>query len=308
MENSEDKKKTVLTERIIDILCLAVSYGILILLPQTSGLFFYLIFGASAFLFCIGFFRLGLTFDELPTARGQLLAGLFFAVFGILINSTGVILIHQEEGSGRSIMIATMLMIEALVLYAMAGSAFQTEIYQRYAAIVFQTAAVLLTVSGVGYMIAQHFSGASVIIATFLLIESICLWGMYKGNNPFNTLNPEIQTVPGLRVPIEQLQQSFSGVQTQLGYPWIGKVKTVKQDAIIYGPSEDGFVVYGYYLYGRFHVAGSTNPLFPEAEDAQGHIVAEVPDSNGNLMNKDELMKAYVNMFARYVENGTTRW
>ena len=157
-------------------------------------------------------------------------------------------------------------------------------------------------------MIAQHFTGTSVIIATFLLIESICLWGMYKGKNPFNTLNPEIQTVPGLRVPIEQLQQSFSGVQTQLGYPWIGKVQTIKQDAVIYGPSEDGFVIYGYYLFGRFYVAGSTKPLFPAPEDAQNHKVEEVPDGSGRLLNKEELTEAYVKMFSRYAENGDTVW
>ena len=131
---------------------------------------------------------------------------------------------------------------------------------------------------------------------------------MKHGSNLFNTPNSEIQTVPGIRIPITQLQQTFAGVKTQLGYPWIGKVKTIKQDSIIYGPSEDGFVVYGYYLFGRFYVAGSTNPLFPAPEDAQGHMVTETPDSNGILMNKEELTEAYVKMFTRYAENGNTQW
>ena len=55
-------------------------------------------------------------------------------------------------------------------------------------------------------------------------------------------------------------------------------------------------------------MAGSTNPLFPGPDDAQGHIVEEIPDSSGRLLYKDELTKAYAKMFARYAENGDTVW
>jgi hypothetical protein len=154
----------------------------------------------------------------------------------------------------------------------------------------------------------KQISTTSVIIAMMLLFESICLWKMGGSSNPSNALTGEIQVVPGLRVPIAKLKQEFAEVETQLGYPWIGKVKTIKQDSVIYGPSEDGFVVYGYYLYGRFHVAGSTNPLFPAPQDAKEHITPEIPDSNGVLLGKENLTEAYVRMFTRYVENGSAQW
>jgi hypothetical protein len=141
-----------------------------------------------------------------------------------------------------------------------------------------------------------------------LLIESICLWRMGGNSKSFNEVTPDMQVVPGMEVPIEQLQMAFSDIETQLGYPWIGKVKSIEQDAIIYGPSEDGFVVYGYYLYGRFYVVGSTNFLFPEPEDPQGHLVEEIPDSDGTLLAKDLLPKAYAEMFTRYAESGEAHW
>lgn len=308
MEENEEKKITVKTERIIDILCLAASYGILILLPQKTGFLFYLIFGVAAFLFCVGFFRLGLTFDAPSDSKGERFAVLSYTVLGVLLNTAGLYIIYQEHGSVRSIMIATLLLIEALVMYGAAGSGFKSLEYQMLTSIVFRVAAVCLILFGAAFVIWKHFTESAVIIATLLLIESICLWKMHRGSNPFNELSSEIQTVPGLRIPVTQLQQTFSGVKTQLGYPWIGKVKTIKQDCIIYGPAEDGFVVYGYYLFGRFYVAGSTNPLFPDPEDAQGRTVAEVPDSNGVLLNKEQLTEAYVKMFTRYVEDGSTRW
>ena len=111
-----------------------------------------------------------------------------------------------------------------------------------------------------------------------------------------------------MQIPIEELRQIFAGVDTQLRYPWIGKIETIKEDSIIYGPSEDGFCVYCYYQFGRFFISGSTNPLFPDPEDAQGHIVREIPDGNGILLAKENLPEAYAAMFIRYVESGEAQW
>ena len=308
MGDKKEKNSSAIIEPIFDIICLAASYGILFLLPQKVDFFFYLIFGVSAFLFCIGFFRLGFTFDVPADSKGELFLRLFYAVYGILINAVGLYGMHQDHGSGRSITIATLLLIEALVLFAMAGSGFKTPQAQMMAAVGFRVAAVLLVIFGITFTIWKQFHDSSVMIATILLIESICLWKMGGGSNPFHAMTDEIQPVPGLRTPIPQLQQAFSGVETQLGYPWIGKIRTIKQDSIIYGPTEDGFFVYGYYLFGRFYIAGSTNPLFPDPEDAQGHVVTEVPDGKGVLLAKGDLPKAYVKMFTRYAENGNAQW
>ena len=51
-----------------------------------------------------------------------------------------------------------------------------------------------------------------------------------------------------------------------------------------------------------------TKPLFPKAEDAVEHVVKEVPDSSGVLLEKEELPEAYVNMFTWYAESGKALW
>lgn len=308
MDDNGERKNATEKERIIDIICLVASYVILFLLPEKTGLFFYLIFGVSAFLFCIGFFRLGLTFDTPSNSKREQSGRLIYAILGILINITALYTIYHDQGSGRSIMIATLLLIETLVLLDMAGSGFQTPEYHRLSAIVFRAAAIFMIIFGAAFVILNHFTEPSVVLSTMLLIESICLWKMPFGVTPYRAVNSEIQSVPGLRTPIKELQQTFAGVKTQLGHPWVGKVKTIKQDSIIYGPSEDGFVIYGYYLFGRFYVAGSAEPIFPHPEDAKGHVVEEIPDSNGILLSKEQLTQAYVNMFARYAKNGKAKW
>ena len=51
-------------ELAIDILCLLASYGLIFMLPQKLNILFWIVFGISAFLFCIGFFRMGTVIDR----------------------------------------------------------------------------------------------------------------------------------------------------------------------------------------------------------------------------------------------------
>ena len=221
MSDKREKKTSVNTEQIFDVICLVASYVILFMIPQKINVFFYLIVGVSAFLFCIGFFRLGLSFDVPASSKKT--------------------------------------------------------------ALKLRGAAALIILFGFVLIILKQFSESSVIAGIMLLIESICLWRMGGSSKSFNEVTPEMQAVPGMKVPIEQLHRDFSDV-------------------------EDGFVVYGYYLYGRFYVVGSTNFLFPEPEDPQGHLVEEIPDSDGTLLAKDLLPKAYAEMFTRYAESGEAHW
>lgn len=55
-------------ELAVDILCLAASYGLLFLMPQKVNFLFWALFAVSAFLFCIGFFRMGFLLDDHKTA------------------------------------------------------------------------------------------------------------------------------------------------------------------------------------------------------------------------------------------------
>ena len=126
MKNDGDKKLSEITEQIIDIVCLAASFGILFLLPHKIDFFFYLIFGISAFLFCVGFFRLGFTIKVPAVSGWTLFTGIFFAVSGVIINIVGLYEIWRDHGSGRSITIATLLLIEALLFFAIAGGSAKT--------------------------------------------------------------------------------------------------------------------------------------------------------------------------------------
>ena len=94
-----DKGIPTIIERTLDVICLLVSFGILHLLPQDTNVIFYLLFGISVFLFCIGFFRLLSTFDEPESPEGARLIGLIFMVIGAAVNACGLYSVYTGQGS-----------------------------------------------------------------------------------------------------------------------------------------------------------------------------------------------------------------
>ena len=63
-------------ELTIDLLCLLASYGLIAALPQRLGILFWILFGISAFLFCIGFFRMGAVLGRCRAKRLKRIAGI----------------------------------------------------------------------------------------------------------------------------------------------------------------------------------------------------------------------------------------
>ena len=308
MSAGAEKKPAGMKEAVFDIVCLIASFGLVFLLPEKTDFLFYLIFGAAAFLFCIGFFRLGFLFEFPAGAKGLLFTALLFTVLGAAVNVLGIAGLYRGQGSGRSICAATLFVIEALLLYAIAGSRAETPGAQWKVSVLLRGAAVLLVLIGIAGAVKEQLGEASVIAGIMLVIEAICLWAMGSGNNPFYSPASGICPVPGMKTPTVQLSRDFADTETQLGRPWIGKIKSIRKDCIIYGPAQDGFYVYGYYHFGQFYVAGSASPLFPGPEDAKRHVTEEIPDDKGVLLSRELLPEAYADMFARYLKTGKARW
>ena len=100
----------------MDILCLAASYGLLFLLPQKANILFWIFFGLAAFLFCIGFFRIGFVLDSAKSKKAVTISGCLLVLCGIILNSAGIIAIWKSHGSERSVAAAILLLIEAIAL------------------------------------------------------------------------------------------------------------------------------------------------------------------------------------------------
>jgi hypothetical protein len=131
---------------------------------------------------------------------------------------------------------------------------------------------------------------------------------MGSGNNPFHSASSPIRAVPGMKKTVQELCDALGNTETQLGFPWLGKIRTVKDDTIIYGPSEEGVFVYGYYHFGRFYITFSKDISLLEAKEADAHRIAEIPDKKGICLGEESLPEAYAYMITRYLENGNPIW
>lgn len=302
------KKQQNIAEIAVDILCLAASYGLLFLLPQKVNILFWILFGLSAFLFCIGFFRMGFGLDCAKSQKSVTISGCLLVLCGIILNSSGIIAIWKSHGSERSVAAAILLLIEALVMYSITASHTESPRSQWIMSLVFRVAAVLLIIGAVICMIVDSFSGTAIAAGLLLLVEGIVFWAMGSGNNPFHSDSSPIRAVPGMNKTVQELCDALGNTETQLGFPWIGRIRAIKDDTIIYGPSEEGVFIYGYYHFGRFYVTFSRDISLLEATEADAHRITEIPDSNGICLGEESLPEAYAYMITRYLENGNPIW
>lgn len=302
------KKPQNTVEIIVDFLCLAASYMLLFLLPQKVNILFWAVFALAAFLFCIGFFRMGFLLDSIKSKKSIVVSGSLLVLCGIILNSAGMIAIWKTQGSVRSVAAAILLLIEAIVMYSITASQTDTPRSQWIMSLIFRVAAVLLIIGAVTGMIAASFSDTSIAAGLLLLIEGIVFLAMGSGNNPFNSAASPIRAVPGMKKTVQELCDALDNTETQLGFPWLGRIRGVKNDTIIYGPSEEGVFVYGYYHFGRFYVTFSKDVSLLDEGEADAHRITEIPDSKGICLGEASLPEAYACMITRYLENGNPIW
>lgn len=306
MKRSEDR-----TEQMTDILCLLASYGLIFMLPQRMRILFWIIFGISAFLFCIGFFRMGTVTDRCKAKKVKRFSGILLIASGIVLNCSGVFVIWKSQSIERGICIATLLLIEAIVMYSAAASRADTMRLQWIISLIFRIAAVPMAIGGIAaivHSIISFFSGANIAIGVFMLIESIVFWAIGSGNDPFNQSFSPIRAVPNMKKTVQELCDALADTETQLGFPWIGKISTAKEETIIYGPTEENVFVYGHFHLGRFYIVSGDDMSLLDAEQADAHRIAEIPDSKGRCLEAELLPEAYSNMITRYLENGKVIW
>ena len=302
------KKPQNRLELAVDILCLAASYGLLFLAPDNMNILFWVLFALSAFLFCIGFFRLGFIIDPPKTKNGMLISGSLLVLVGIFLNIVGISKIYASHGSESSISVAVLLLIEAIVMYSITASHADAPRSQWIMSLIFRAAAVLLVIGAIAYMFIASFSDTAIALGVMLLVEGVVFWAIGGGNNPYNSSLSPIRAVPEMKMAVGELRDALADTETQLGHPWLGKIRTIKEDTIIYGPSDEDVFVYGYYHFGRFYVAYSNDISYLNEEQANSHRITEIPDNKGKCLGAEALPEAYANMIKQYLENGNIVW
>lgn len=121
-----DKQNNIKTPGFWDCLmpggALLLSYMLLYYLPEEFEWKGWVIIGISAFLFCIGYFGLISSLSEPGTPAGALARRLVLVTSGVAIFAGGIYYVYSSDGSEKSIAIATLALIEGLVICGLGGS------------------------------------------------------------------------------------------------------------------------------------------------------------------------------------------
>ena len=100
---------------------------------------------------------------------------------------------------------------------------------------------VLLAVGGIALIIKD-----AVVIGTIVLIAGGSLW-IAASPKSFNETTDGMKMVTCPKeMTIEELYRGIRGMSTALGAPYIGRVRTIPGDTILFGPDADGWFAYVY--------------------------------------------------------------
>ncbi len=267
-------------KKLVNSILLILSYAILFFLPGELGFLSYAIFAVSIFLFLIGFFRMASDLD-LSNKLGYKPAYLISIALGMIAFAIGAVFLYFDRATGKSMIVGFLMIIEGMVfLFTSGGDVVNLRMERRTARFLY-VFALFLAAFAVFIIIDQKVDGVSG--AFMVLIESAAVIVM-------GIIRRYKLEVVGMDTPIRELFSKFETLETDLGYPWFGKVGRHKE-CILFGPNEYGFSVFGYYKKpGKFYL---------ELADA-GKKEMNIDDSN--------ILERYHEMFEYFVHTGQARW
>ena len=177
--------------------------------------------------------------------------------------------------------------------------------------IVLCLAGIAMMVFAVYALIKEDFSGKGMGLFTLNLIYGLAMQ-YYAFNKAMNYAVDGIKQSDEVTASIEELYNAFKDIDTPMGRPWTGRVRNVENDCIIYGPTDSGSFLFGYYLFGTFTFGASPlTTMLEEPDKAAIHTVSTKWDRDDFEMGQlyhflsRMLPDFYISMFENFSRTGT---
>ena len=243
---------------------------------------------------------------------GKRLSNFFIGVILLLI-SFGVMAFFPVRTSFITWVIVAVSAFTFCIGYFRIGIAFdgpRGKAFLLIKKVVFCASGIVMIVFAIYSLISEEFNGKGLGLFSMNLIYGIAMQ-YYAFSQAMNYAVDGIKQSEDVNVPIDTLYNVFKDVDTPMGRPWIGKVKNVDGDCIIYGPTDSGSFLFGYYLFGTFTFGASPlTDMLAEPEAAASHVVETSWDrddfGNGQLYHflSRMLPDFYISMFEGYSKSG----
>ncbi len=99
----------------------------------------------------------------------------------------------------------------------------------------------------------------SIVIGTIVLIFG-CVAFMFSSDKAYNDSVSSVKKMTNVRgIKVADFYNAFKNCNSILGAPWLGKIKLVKGNSLIFGPTQNGDFLYLHKMWGSFFLA--YNPI-----------------------------------------------
>lgn len=152
----------------------------------------------------------------------------------------------------------------------------------------YRIVSIIVILISIKICIAGHWEDIPVSFATVVLIIGVAIWMLGSPGDYNSGDNGVIMITMEEPKKIEDIYEAYRKLETPLGSCYLGKITTMKQQALIWGPNSEGEYLYFWlndsgivgYL-GYFGLDGLiskhiTEPDFP---------IKEVPEANKDIVN-----------------------
>lgn len=180
------QRETPVYEIVVNGLFLFLAYLVLFLMPRGESFGAYLLVGISAFLFCIGYFRLVQSLPQPVKQREALRREWLFDLIGVCTILFGCWLLYRDGGRVRGILMATLLLIESMVVLGQvirsaeeeqcAADRMPRRKHEKRRQLVLRAFVVLMVAAAVALLVFRMEARGGVETATLLLISALVLW------------------------------------------------------------------------------------------------------------------------------------
>ncbi len=116
----------------------------------------------------------------------------------------------------------------------------------------------------------NHESTVGMILMTVMLAVGSVVYA-FSSSSAYNKISSSTKSVANPnKISIEELYEVFKDMDSTMGKPWLGKVKTIPGTCIIWGPNKNDDFLYVRKLLGSFYIAISQHAYYfdiPENEE-----------------------------------------
>ena len=231
----------------------------------------------------------------------------------LLLAAFGIMAFFPEETSMLTWIIVAVSAFAFCLGYFRLGLAFDGPMGKTFLVVkklIFSLAGIAMFIFAIYSLISEGLTGRGMGLFTLNLIYGLTMQ-YYAFNKAMNYAVDGIKQSDAVSVPIQALYAAFKDIDTPMGRPWIGKVKNVEDDCLIYGPTDQGSFLFGYYLFGTFTFGASPlTTMLADPESAAGHTVETHWDRDdsgkGQLYHllSRMLPDFYISMFENFSKTG----